>query len=200
MEKRVAIFDSDGVLIDTRELLYQILPRRWYRSLWKKPRLWDFVRKLAILVAGDRIYDERLRGIDVEVIRKIAEEYEIFIITKRPFWFGGKKRLMKQLDVIYGEGFFKPEQVFSSFGKSKAKVTEQKILKGEKMQGIFVDDKKENLKGIPAGICPFYFNHYGSLYMTPNGICDIYDLKQVFLVVDFLEGREVYLSEDFEDV
>ena len=124
------------------------------------------MRKLVILYCADRICDERLSDLPdgkstIERIDKMVDDK--FIVTKRPFVFGAKKRLMKQLDYVYGKGVFKPENVYSSFlSKNKAKVIWQKILEPG-MVGIMLDDNIDNLDNMPRGIMPAVLADHESL-------------------------------------
>jgi len=173
MMRIVAIFDADGVLL---KIVLKFLMR-----FKKNPLMWDILRKMAILFGGDRICDSRLRGLSVETIKKIAEKCDdTYVITKRPFLFGAKKRLMKQLDFIYDHGFFDEEHVFSSFLSSKGAVIRNKILQPN-TAGFMVDDNGKNLEDIPGGIVRiwldehvrFGFHFYPLLFVT------ISDLRQL---------------------
>lgn len=152
-KKKVVIFDSDGVLLDTVKLVESTAP--WLAKLREKPKLYNLMRELVILYCADRICDGKLADLPdgkatIECIDKMVDDK--FVVTKRPFVFGVKKRLMRQLDYVYGEGVFKPKNVYSSFfSKNKADVIRRKILEPE-MVGIMLDDNINNLYDMPEEI------------------------------------------------
>ena len=160
-KKVVVIFDSDGVLLDTARLIGLVNPRL-NEIKDEYPKLWDIARKMTILFYADRVCDERLSAIPgmmeaIKLFDSKESKVEKFIVTKRPFAFGAKKRLMRQLNAVYGEGVFRPENVYSSFfSKNKAHVIREKIWQSG-MIGVMVDDNLENLAEMPEGITPCLF-------------------------------------------
>ena len=162
--KVVVIFDSDGVLLDTAGLVDLVAPRL-SKIKESHPVLWDVARKMVILGYADRICDERISAIPsmVETIKIFDSEgsrVKKFIVTKRPFVLGAKRRLMKQLAAVYGEGTFEPENVYSSFfSKDKARVIRKKILQPG-MVGVMIDDNLKNLAGMPEEIVPYLLAGY----------------------------------------
>lgn len=151
---KVIIFDADGVLLDMVYAAYQVAP--WLHKIDESSPLWELLRKFIILFRAEKILDDRIRKTvymaNFENVAKYCDYDEKFVITNRPFVFGGKKHLIRQLNYVYGENFFPEENVYSAFfAKNKAAVIKKYILRPG-MFGIMLDDHADNFEGIPEEI------------------------------------------------
>ncbi len=156
-EELIVLLDADGVLLDTTGLVENIAPRI-YRLRGSK--FYDLGRKLVILFGGNKVVDDRLPDMPnvkgtLFMLMSLNKNIRLGIITKRPFCFGGKNKLLKQLDAKY-PGYFNSENVFSSFfSRDKAKVVKEKIWQPG-MRGFIIDDNDENLANMPENIQPVW--------------------------------------------
>ena len=149
---KVVIFDVDGILLDMVYTVYQIAP--WLDKVKEHPHLWEILRKLIILFSASKVTDERIRKtayMAANFANNFLDYDKIFVITNRPFVFGGKKHLIRQLDYVYGEGIFHSENIYSSFLTDKATVIKKHIFQSG-MTGVMYDDHANNFKGVPEEI------------------------------------------------